>query len=446
MSVAQNNNISDPSLLSNWSQNFFGFCASPYFGSPPISYNLEDSITPNTANEQLVTVCLNALGNIFAAAFISLSTNTVAFIDVYLLNPPTSLFERLQRIIPSPNISFSGTPLSNTSEVTGTNFVSLSFSSDGAILAIGMPNSSNLTGQALIYHLIGSQYTLVTVIDNLTPGAQYLGAAVAVSLDGSKVAVSATNFTNSSFLGTVLVYKNIFTNNTNTWQLQQQLFQARLSPDEVQGFGRSLAFTSDASLLAVGAANSVIVYQIKNYNSPPITPITTLTVTENVGNYNQGSAVKFSTDGSTLIYTSNAGSNTSVKIPATAFVFIKNSDLGNVNIPSFTLEATLTCNNNPDRRVGIPTVTTFLDVSFDGKLFMFSDPNWTLDNSTTPDGTILVFQSTVFGWRQVKQILPINQNGKFGTSGSFDANIDKLMICAPSTATSTGEGEAFLYK
>jgi len=114
---------------------------------------------------------------------------------------------------------------------------SVALSYDGSILAIGAPQYSSL-GRVYVYTKGLLTYTLQGT-DTSGFGGGYFGGAVALSSDGSILAVGAP-YSNTN-VGNVYVY----TNGNFTYSLQG------LSTGDL--FGSSVSLSSDGSVLAVGA-------------------------------------------------------------------------------------------------------------------------------------------------------------------------------------------------
>ena len=151
---------------------------------------------------------------------------------------------------------------------------SVAISSDGNIVAIGAPynggNGSN-SGHVRVYQYSSSTWTKIGAdIDGEATNNDYneSGAAVAISSDGSTVAIGApqNNNSNGNGAGSVRVYKNI----GGTWTKLGADIDGEAESDVS---GSSVAISSDGTIVAIGAkwndgggnsAGQVRVYQYSN--------------------------------------------------------------------------------------------------------------------------------------------------------------------------------------
>jgi hypothetical protein len=138
---------------------------------------------------------------------------------------------------------------------------SVTLSADGATLAVGAPSRSQSSGAGYVFTRSGtawSQQADITV-SNADPDDQF-GFSVALSSDGSTLAVGAPNEASAAtgidgnqadnsaaFAGAVYV----FTRSGTAWSQHAYIKASNTDPDD--GFGLSVALSSDGSILAVGA-------------------------------------------------------------------------------------------------------------------------------------------------------------------------------------------------
>ncbi len=128
----------------------------------------------------------------------------------------------------------------------------LALSADGSTLAAGAPYHSNsptlpVSGGVRIFTHDGTgKWSDMPLIEPPTPTAgAYFGGAVALSADGSVLAVGAVGQNNAQ--GVVFLYRR----NQGGWTLEAQIQAGNADNDDI--FGTSLALSADGSLLAVGA-------------------------------------------------------------------------------------------------------------------------------------------------------------------------------------------------
>lgn len=126
---------------------------------------------------------------------------------------------------------------------------SVSISFDGSIVAIGAPlNDANgsFSGQVRVYENIAGIWTKIgSDIDGDVAGAQ-LGWSVSISSDGSIVAIGVPINGSSSDSGHVRVYENV----ANTWIQIGSNIDGEAAADD---FGTSVSISSDGSIVAIGA-------------------------------------------------------------------------------------------------------------------------------------------------------------------------------------------------
>ncbi|MEM1269250.1 MAG: hypothetical protein AAGI08_04290, partial [Bacteroidota bacterium] len=120
---------------------------------------------------------------------------------------------------------------------------SVALSADGSRLIVGSPGHDSPAGRAQVFELIAGTWTQVGAdIDGV--GSEDLGTSVAISADGSQVAVGAPN--HDSRAGTVRVYALT----AGTWTQVGADIDAEGSTDL---FGTSVSLSANATRVAVGA-------------------------------------------------------------------------------------------------------------------------------------------------------------------------------------------------
>ena len=140
-------------------------------------------------------------------------------------------------------------------EAAGDGFgYSVALSSDGTRVAIGAPyndGNGNVTsaGHVRVYDWTGSQWTQVGSDLNGEAVDDWFGESVALSSDGTRVAIGATgNDDNGEWAGHVRVYD--WTEGTRNWtQVGSDLNGEAVGG----GFGESVALSSDGTRVAIGA-------------------------------------------------------------------------------------------------------------------------------------------------------------------------------------------------
>ena len=186
---------------------------------------------------------------------------------------------------------------------------SVSISSDGTTVAIGAPYNSGNAGQVRVYKYIAGAWGQIGVDIDGEAANDVSGISVAISSDGTTVAIGATG--NSGNTGHVRVYKNI----AGTWTQIGVDIDGEAASD---GSGQSVAISSDGSIVAIGARNNDGV----GSNAGQVRVYQNMTGTWNqigadidgeAANDNSGSSVSISSDGTTLAigapYNGGSGSN-----------------------------------------------------------------------------------------------------------------------------------------
>lgn len=136
----------------------------------------------------------------------------------------------------------------------------VSISDDGTIVAFGSPNGKNdtniSTGNVRVFKYINSNWVqLGQNINGLSDGDNF-GGSVSLSADGQTIAIGALvgggAGPSSPGPGYVRVYQ--YDNSAQNWNLIGSQIDGNTSDDQ---FGRSIALSSDGSIVAIGAPNNV---------------------------------------------------------------------------------------------------------------------------------------------------------------------------------------------
>ena len=132
-------------------------------------------------------------------------------------------------------------------EVIGNSGMSVAISSDGTTVAIGAPNNSgggNDAGQVRVYQNITGTWTQIGADIDGEAAGDWSGQSVAISSDGSTVAIGAPY--NDGGAGQVRVYQNI----AGTWTKIGADIDGEAAGDES---GSSVSISSDGTKVAIGA-------------------------------------------------------------------------------------------------------------------------------------------------------------------------------------------------
>lgn len=127
---------------------------------------------------------------------------------------------------------------------------SVSLSSNGSILAIGVPRNNNVngirSGNVKVFENISGVWTQVGSAINGENTSDFSGSSVSLSSDGSTVAISALeNFGDVPYRGNVRIFKNI----NGVWTQIGDTFYGE-QEDDYLGF--SISLSSDGSIVAIG--------------------------------------------------------------------------------------------------------------------------------------------------------------------------------------------------
>jgi len=131
---------------------------------------------------------------------------------------------------------------------------SVAISSDGSTVAIGASHelslSGNLAGQVRVYKNIAGTWTKIGADIDGEANVDFSGYSVAISSDGTTVAIGAPyNSGGGSYAGQVRVYKNM----AGTWTKIGLDIDGEAASDQS---GSSVAISSDGTTVAIGAPNN----------------------------------------------------------------------------------------------------------------------------------------------------------------------------------------------
>jgi LPXTG-motif cell wall-anchored protein len=124
---------------------------------------------------------------------------------------------------------------------------SIAMSATGSRMAVGAPGDNE--GYVRVYDLVGNTWTQVGNFDGTVTG-EYFGGAVALSSDGSRLAIGATE-TGAS--GPARGQVRVFDWDGSAWVQAGSAISGEADNDS---FGVSVALSSDGSRIAVGAGNN----------------------------------------------------------------------------------------------------------------------------------------------------------------------------------------------
>jgi len=284
---------------------------------------------------------------------------------------------------------------------------SVAVSADGGTIVVGASNSSN-PGAAYVFTGSGSNWTEAQKLTAVGgAGNNYFGSSVAVSTDGSVIAVGAE--------GAAAAY--MFTKSGSTWSQIQKL----ISSDGGGAFGCSIAMSSDGGTLIVGALNNNAAYVFTGSGS--WTQVKKLIE----GAKWFGWSVAASSDGSTLV----AGT---INNNGAAYVFTGSG--------SWTLAQTLTAsdgvyNDNFGISVAITGDGTTITVGASDKKI----------GSNASQGAAYVFTGSGSTWSQSKEFIASDGVACdcLGTSTSVASDGSTLLFGAGSSSSSV-KGAAYVLR
>lgn len=181
----------------------------------------------------------------------------------------------------------------------------ISMSADGSVIAVGQPGPSPFVGSALVYSFnaaTGSLTLVTTLVGTGAVGAAYQGIALALSGDGTTLAVGG--LLDNAYTGAVWMFKNT----GGTWtQVGEKLVPFNTAP--ASQIGASVALSHDGTVLAMtapvntlhGDAGSVFTYSLVDgvwMQDQSIYPLGAANIGLTSGKYQ---LVKLSNDGNVLM-------------------------------------------------------------------------------------------------------------------------------------------------
>jgi len=120
---------------------------------------------------------------------------------------------------------------------------SVALSGDGSRLVAGAQNANNLNGQARVYDLVGGSWTQVGAT---LSGTNEFASYVAISADGSTIAIPSDSANGSSRAGTVQVFRL----SAGNWTQVGNTLQGEQVPDN---FGNRVSLSASGDRIAVSA-------------------------------------------------------------------------------------------------------------------------------------------------------------------------------------------------
>ena len=314
----------------------------------------------------------------------------------------------------------------------------ISLSSNGSIIAVGSPGSAgdniggNLAGQVRVFENINGMWTQIGQDINGEAPIDRSGENLSLSADGSILAIGATeNDGNGSFSGHARVYENV----SGTWTQIGQDIDGEGSNDM---FGRSVALSSDGSILAVGGGAIInnsrgYVKFFENINGVWTQigdPILGEGFGDNAGSSFTGGSISLSPNGLTIAIGSETNNG-------------NGEDTGHVrvfeNIGGVWTQKGQDVDGNEDyNRLGGRVA-----LSDDSQFFATATTGNTIDSFSK--GFVTVYQYVNNDWEQVGQTLEgeaNNNNFGYGLCLSSDGSI--LISGAP--GFNGRNGKVYIYK
>jgi Flp pilus assembly pilin Flp len=286
---------------------------------------------------------------------------------------------------------------------------SLSISSDGRLIAIGIPygTSSGNIGKVKVYRNISDIWTQIgNDIQGVNPDDVF-GLNIDLSSNGNIIAIgSQNNDTVANDSGMVRIFENI----GNNWvQKGNDVYGTVLN----NYFGRSLSLSSEGDFFAAGSLNSPSV-KIYEYNGSDWTQNGNDIISNIGGDF--GIKIDLSSDGD-YIAISNPSANNSNNSGA---VNVYKKNLGNWTQIGNTIEGD-GANHNSGNSVGI---------SSDGNVIAIGTVNDSENGILS--GNVRIFQNIGNNWVQIgNKINGESQLDAIGFAISLSINGDKIAISAP---------------
>ena len=133
-------------------------------------------------------------------------------------------------------------------DITGTHLKSVALSADGSRLVVGSPRKNSNVGEVSVWGESGGSWTQIGSTFTGSVTNEYFGEDVAMSDDGSRIAIGIT--LKNSPRGAVQVWDNTA---GSTWALVGTEFNGDVSQSY---YGRSVSLSGDGSRLGIGVWNS----------------------------------------------------------------------------------------------------------------------------------------------------------------------------------------------
>lgn len=308
---------------------------------------------------------------------------------------------------------------------------SVSLSSDGSIVAIGSPHSTNINGvragQVKIYKDLNGVWTQIG--DNIIGDNEFdtFGTSIDLSSDGTVIAIGAPyQDSNSSSHGYVKIFKNI---NDNWVQIGSNI-QGENSGDT---FGYSLALSSNGSIIAIGAPNNDVLgnqtghVKVYENNGGVWNQVGSDIEGENDFNFFGGS-VKLSSNGNTLAIGAKNGAGVS-------------NNGGHVKVFSFNGNSWTQLGDNING--GNELTYDFgysLSLSSTGSILAISDPF-----SPNNTGTVRVYEYISNNWIQIGSDIIGDDDDFFGSSVSISSDGSIIAIGSTGGVSDLGHGRVYKF-
>ena len=133
-------------------------------------------------------------------------------------------------------------------DITGTHLKSVALSADGSRLVVGSPRKNSNVGEVSVWEESGGSWAQIGSTFTGSATNEYFGEDVAMSDDGSRIAIGIT--LKNSPRGAVQVWDNTA---GSTWALVGTEFNGDVSQSY---YGRSVSLSGDGSRLGIGVWNS----------------------------------------------------------------------------------------------------------------------------------------------------------------------------------------------
>lgn len=301
-------------------------------------------------------------------------------------------------------------------------------SSDGMTLALSATGMNANDGAVFIHKKLDGQWVQDTILNPpASATAEGFGTSLAISSDGSTLAVGSA-YADSANQNTGAVY--IFTKTNGTWLLQQKIAPEDLLTNDL--FGQSVSLSADGNVLSVGApyqgtdpALSGGVYVFKRVGSA-WTQETKVTASVPKASSLFGIKTAVSGDGLTIL----AAELGTIAHPGTVYVF--NNVSGTWTLLS-ALTSTLSFNED---NFGATLVLNHL-----GTKAVIGCSSW-----ETNKGSAFVFEKANGIWTQTQAIIETisTPGNKFGRS--IAANDDVSLLVVGTLGSELVAGTVYVYK